>query len=123
MNFSEIATEVDKDEDKASLPDTEVGEVEDFSQQQLADIEAENEDKDEDETEPESKKTKYSAVVKKQTRPKVNSVLYIQAGERDRAPIEKGCFETFWKVANREIAKMVWENQWEPHAKKGIRYP
>ena len=35
MNFSEIATEDDKDEDKASLPDTEVGEVEDFSQQQL----------------------------------------------------------------------------------------
>ena len=28
MNFSGIATEVDKDEDKASLPDTEVGEVE-----------------------------------------------------------------------------------------------
>ena len=28
MNFSEIATEDDKDEDKASLPDTEVGEVE-----------------------------------------------------------------------------------------------
>ena len=55
MNFSEIATEddKDKDEDKASLPDTEVGEVEDFSQQQLADFEAENEDEDEDE--PESK--------------------------------------------------------------------
>ena len=35
MNFSEIATEDDLDEDKASLPDTEVGEVEDFSQQQL----------------------------------------------------------------------------------------
>ena len=35
MNFSEIAMEDDKDEDKASLPDTEVGEVEDFSQQQL----------------------------------------------------------------------------------------
>ena len=33
LNFSEIATEDDKDEDKASLPDTEVGEVEDFSQQ------------------------------------------------------------------------------------------
>ena len=123
MNFSEIAAEDDKnkDEDNASLPDTEVGEVEDFSQQQLADIEAENED--EDEEEPESKKPKYSAVVKKRTRPKVNSVLYIQAGEKDRAPIEKGCFETFWKVANREIAKMVWENQWEPHAKKGIRFP
>jgi len=123
LNFSEIAAEDDKDndEDKASLPDTEVGEVEDFSQQQLADIEAENED--EDEEEPESKKPKYSAVVKKRTRPKVNSVLYIQAGEKDRAPIEKGCFETFWKVANREIAKMVWENQWEPHAKKGIRFP
>jgi hypothetical protein len=28
LNFSEIATEDDKDEDKASLPDTEVGEVE-----------------------------------------------------------------------------------------------
>ena len=53
MNFSEIATEGDKDEDKASLPDMEVGEVEDFSQQQLADFEAENEDEDEDE--PESK--------------------------------------------------------------------
>ena len=52
MNFSEIAKEDDKDEDKASLPDTEVGEVEDFSQQ-LADFEAENEDEDEDE--PESK--------------------------------------------------------------------
>ena len=75
MNFSEIAMEDDKDEDKASLPDTEVGEVEDFSQQQLADFEAENEDEDEDETEPESKKPKYSAVVKKRTRPKVNSVL------------------------------------------------
>ena len=49
MNFSEIATEDDKDEDKASLPDTEVGEVEDFSQQQLADFEAKDED------EPESK--------------------------------------------------------------------
>ena len=61
MNFSEIATEDNKDEDKASLPDTEVGEVEDFSQQQLADFEAENEDKDEDDTEPESKKPKYSA--------------------------------------------------------------
>ena len=73
MNFSEIATEVDKDkdEDKASLPDTEVGEVEDFSQQQLAIIEADLEDEDKDETEPESKKTKYSAVVKKRTRPKV----------------------------------------------------
>ena len=81
MNFSEIATEDNKDEDKASLPDTEVSEVEDFSQQ-LADFEAENEDEDEDE--PESKKPKYSAVVKKRTRPKVNSVLYIQAGERDR---------------------------------------
>ena len=46
MDFSEIATEDDKDEDKASLPDTEVGEVEDFSQQQLADFEAENEDED-----------------------------------------------------------------------------
>ena len=50
MNFSEIATEDDKDEDKASLPDTEVGEVEDFSQQQLADFEAENEDEDEPES-------------------------------------------------------------------------
>ena len=88
MNFSEIAKEDDKDEDKASLPDTEVGEVEDFTQQQLADFEAENEDEDEDE--PESKKPKYSAVVKKRIRPKVNSVLYIQAGERDRAPIGKG---------------------------------
>ena len=79
LNFSEIATEDNKDEDKASLPDTEVGEVEDFSQQQLAIIEAdiEDEDEDDDESEPESKKTKYSAVVKKQTRPKVNSVLYI----------------------------------------------
>ena len=57
LNFSGITTEVDKDEDKASLPDTEVGEVEDFSQQQLADFEAENEDEDEDE--PESKKPKY----------------------------------------------------------------
>ena len=28
LNFSEIAMEDDKDEDKASLPDTEVGEVE-----------------------------------------------------------------------------------------------
>ena len=36
MNFSEIATKDDKDEDKASLPETEVGEVEDFSQQQLS---------------------------------------------------------------------------------------
>ena len=81
MNFSEIANEDDKDndEDKASLPDTEVGEVEDFSQQQLANFEAENEDEDEDETEAESKKPKYSAIVKKRTRPKVNSVLYIQA--------------------------------------------
>ena len=61
------------------MPDTEVGEVEDFSQQQLAIIEADLEDEDEDESEPESKKTKYSAVVKKRTRPKVNSVLYIQA--------------------------------------------
>ena len=123
MNFSEIAAEDDKDndEDKASLPDTEVGEVEDFSLQQLANIEAENEDDDEDE--PESKKPKYSAVVKKRTRPKVESVLYIQAGEKDRAPIEKGCFETFWKAANQAIAKMVWSNQWEPHAKKGIRFP
>ena len=50
MNFSEIATEGDKDEDKASLPDMEVGEVEDFSQQQLADFEAENEDEDEPES-------------------------------------------------------------------------
>ena len=89
---TEITKEDDKDEDKASLPDTEVGEVEDFTQQQLADFEAENEDEDEDE--PESKKPKYSAVVKKRTRPKVNSVLYIQAGEKDRAPIEKGCFKT-----------------------------
>ena len=64
MNFSEIAMEDDKDEDKASLPDTEVGEVEDFSQQQLADFEAENEEEDE----PESKKPKYSAVVKKRTK-------------------------------------------------------
>ena len=123
MNFSEIATEDDKDndEDKASLPDTEIGEVEDFSLQQLANIEAENEAEDEDE--PDSKKPKYSAVVKKRTRPKVESVLYIQAGEKDRAPIEKGCFETFWKAANQAIAKMVWSNQWEPHAKKGIRFP
>ena len=123
MNFSEIAAEDDKDndEDKASLPDTEIGEVEDFSLQQLANIEAENEAEDEDE--PDSKKPKYSAVVKKRTRPKVESVLYIQAGEKDRAPIEKGCFETFWKAANQAIAKMVWSNQWEPHAKKGIRFP
>ena len=68
MNFSEIAAEDDKDndEDKASLPDTEVGEVEDFSLQQLANFEAENEDADEDE--PESKKPKYLAVVKKRTK-------------------------------------------------------
>ena len=81
MNFSGIATEVNKDEDKASLPETEVGEVEDFSQQQLAIIEADLED--EDEEEPESKKAKYASVVKKWTRPKVHSVLYIQAGEKD----------------------------------------
>ena len=61
MNFSEIATEDDKDEDNASLPDTEVGEVEDFSQQQLADeagkakeTTAENAEKNEEEETPET---------------------------------------------------------------------
>ena len=73
--------EVDKYEDKAPEPEPEIGEVQDFSPQQLATIEADLED--EDEEEPESKKAKYAGVVKKRTRPKVHSVLYIQAGEKD----------------------------------------
>ena len=56
------------------MPETEIGEVEDFSQEQLAIIEADIEDEEEDESEPESKKTKYSVVVKKRTRPKVKYI-------------------------------------------------
>ena len=41
--------EVDKDEDKAPEPEPEIGEVQDFSQQQLAIIEANLEDEDEEE--------------------------------------------------------------------------
>ena len=94
--------EVDKDEDKA--PEPENGEVQDFWPQQLATIEADLED--EDDEEPESKKAKYAGVFKKRTRPKVHLVLYIQAGKKDRAPIEKGYFDTFWKVLNQDIAKI-----------------
>ena len=82
--------EVNKDEDKAPEPEPEMSEIQDFSPQQLATIEANLEDEDEEETEPESKKAKYAGVVKKRTRPNVHSVLYIQAGERDRALIEQG---------------------------------
>ena len=37
-----------------------------------------------------------------------------KSGEKDRAPIEQGVFDTFKKVANQEIAKMVWTGQWDP---------
>ena len=76
---------------------------------------------DEDEEPSKPKKGKYSAAAAKRTRPKVHAVLYIQSGERDRAPIEKGCFDTYMKVANQEIAKMVWTGQWDPS--KRIMFP
>ena len=60
-------------------------------------------------------------MVKRRTRPKVHSVLYIQSGKKDRSPIEKGCFDTFWKVLNQDIAKLVWTKQWD--VSKGIRFP
>ena len=86
-------------------------EVPDFPDEELAEIEA-NLDEDDEPSKP--KKGKYSAAAAKRTRPKVQAVLYIQSGERDRAPIEKGCFDTYKKVANQEIAKMVWTGQWDP---------
>ena len=86
-------------------------EVPDFPDEELAEIEA-NLDEDDESSNP--KKGKYSAAAAKRTRPKVHAVLYIQSGERDRAPIEKGCFDTYKKVANQEIAKMVWTGQWDP---------
>ena len=90
------------------------------SPQELAEIEALAEDEDE-EIKPASKKGKYSGAAAKRTRPEVHAVLFIHVGREDRAPMEKGCFDTFMNCANLEIAKMVWTDQRDPS--KSILFP
>ena len=49
--------------------------------------------------------------------------LFLKPNDYMEALYAAFCYLYALPVLNQEIAKMVWTNQWEPHAKKGIRFP
>ena len=56
---------------------------------------------------PEAKKGKYKHNSPKRSKPLAHGVVYIQSGQKYRAPIEKSDFEAFMNEANLKIGKSI----------------